>query len=84
MPTVHVNSVGLYYETHGSGPTLVLIAGLNSDHTLFRAFIPQLVKRYRVLVLDNRGIGQSTGAARAFTIKTLTDDTAALPRRPCT
>jgi pimeloyl-ACP methyl ester carboxylesterase len=56
MPTVRVNDVGLYYETYGSGPALVLIAGLNSDHTLFRSFIPRLAERYQVIVFDNRGL----------------------------
>jgi pimeloyl-ACP methyl ester carboxylesterase len=78
MPTVRVKDVGLYYETHGSGPALVLIAGLNSDHTLFRSFIPRLAERYQVIVLDNRGIGQSTGAESAFTIETLAENTAGL------
>ena len=59
MLTVRVNNVRLYYETHGSGPALVLIAGLNSDHTLFRSFISRLAERYQVIVFDNRGIGQS-------------------------
>ena len=57
---------------------VALIAGLNSDHTLFRAFIPRLAEHYQVIVLDNRGIGQSGGAASAFTIEALADDTAGL------
>jgi pimeloyl-ACP methyl ester carboxylesterase len=80
MPTVRVNDVGLYDETHGSGPALVRIAGLNSDHTLFRSFIPRLAERYQVIVFDNRGIGQSTGAESAFTIEILAEDTVGLLR----
>jgi pimeloyl-ACP methyl ester carboxylesterase len=80
MPTVRVNDVGLYDETHGSGPALVRIAGLNSDHTLFRSFIPRLAERYQVIVFDNRGIGQSTGAESAFTIEMLAEDTVGLLR----
>jgi 3-oxoadipate enol-lactonase len=80
MPTVRVNDIRMYYETHGSGEALVLIAGLNSDHALFRSFVPRLAEHYQVIVFDNRGIGQSTGAGSAFTIATLADDTAALLR----
>ena len=78
MPTVRVNNMRMYYEMHGSGAALVLIAGLNSDHALFRSFIPRLAERYQVIVFDNRGIGQSTGAESAFTIETLAEDTAGL------
>jgi pimeloyl-ACP methyl ester carboxylesterase len=70
----------MFYETHGAGEALVLIGGLNSDHTLFRAFMPRLAGHYRVIVFDNRGIGQSTGAESAFTMATLADDTAGLLR----
>jgi pimeloyl-ACP methyl ester carboxylesterase len=78
MPAVPVNAIRLYYETHGSGEALVLIGGLNSDHTFFRLFVPRLAAHYQVIVFDNRGIGQSTGSDGEFTIDTLADDTAGL------
>ncbi len=36
MPIIRVNSIDMYYEIHGEGEAVVLIAGLNSDHTLYR------------------------------------------------
>jgi pimeloyl-ACP methyl ester carboxylesterase len=80
MPTMSVNAIRLYYETRGSGEALLLIAGLNSDHRLFRTFVPRLAEHYQVIVFDNRGIGQSTGADSEFTIETLADDAAGLLR----
>ncbi len=35
MPAIAANGIKIYYEVHGAGEPLVLIAGLNSDHTLF-------------------------------------------------
>lgn len=78
MPTAIVGDVTLYYETLGTGVPLVLIAGLNSDHTLFRSFLPRLAEHQQVIVFDNRGIGRSTGAESRFTMETLADDTAGL------
>ncbi len=80
MPAVQVNDIGVHYEESGSGPPLLLIAGLNSDHSLFRVFIPRLAERYRTIVFDNRGIGQSTGADTPFTVESLADDSAELIR----
>jgi hypothetical protein len=31
MPTVHVNDINIYYETHGEGEPLLLIPGLATD-----------------------------------------------------
>jgi pimeloyl-ACP methyl ester carboxylesterase len=78
MPTVRVNDISVYYETHGAGEALVLIAGLNSDHRLFRSVVPRLAEQYQVIVFDSRGIGQSAGAESPFTLATLADDTAGL------
>ena len=78
MPTVRVNDLTLYYEFRGAGAPLLLIAGLNADHALFRSIVPRLAERFRVIVFDNRGIGQSRAPDTAFTIETLADDTAGL------
>jgi pimeloyl-ACP methyl ester carboxylesterase len=78
MPIEHVGEIELYYETYGSGAPLLLIAGLNTDHGLFRTLVPRLATHYRVVVFDNRGIGRSTGADTPFTMETLADDAAGL------
>jgi pimeloyl-ACP methyl ester carboxylesterase len=75
---VRVADITLYYESHGTGTPLLLIAGLNSDHMLFRSVTARLAERYRVIVFDNRGIGRSTGAGSPFSMETLADDAAGL------
>jgi 3-oxoadipate enol-lactonase len=59
MPIMRVNSIDMYYDIHGEGEPVVLIAGLNSDHTLYRGILPLLAARYKVIVFDNRGVGRS-------------------------
>jgi pimeloyl-ACP methyl ester carboxylesterase len=80
MPTARVADITLYYESYGAGTPLLLIGGLNSDHSLFRACIARLAERYQVIVFDNRGIGRSTGADTPFTMETLAGDAAGLLR----
>ena len=78
MPTVRVNDITMYYEIHGEGEPVVLIAGLNSDHTLYRAIIPQLAESYQVVAFDNRGVGQTDKPDIPYSIDMMADDTAGL------
>ena len=78
MPTVRVNDIDMYYEIHGEGEPLVLIAGLNSDHTLYRQIIPRLAQSYKVAAFDNRGVGQTDKPDIPYSIEKMADDTAGL------
>ena len=78
MPTVRVNDIVMYYEIHGAGEPVVLIAGLNSDHTLNRQIIPQLAESYKVVAFDNRGVGQTDKPDIPYSIDMMADDTAGL------
>jgi len=78
MPTIRVNDIDMYYEIHGAGEPVALIAGLNSDHTLFRGILPRLAERYRVVAFDNRGVGQTDKPDIPYSIEMMADDTAGL------
>jgi pimeloyl-ACP methyl ester carboxylesterase len=78
MPTIRANDINIYYEIHGEGEPLVLIAGLNSDHTLYRGIIPQLAERYQIIAFDNRGVGQTDKPDIPYSIEMMADDTAGL------
>lgn len=79
MPTVKVNNdIDMYYEIHGEGEPLVLIAGLNSDHMLYRGILPHLASSYQVVVFDNRGVGQTSKPDIPYSIEMMADDTAGL------
>jgi len=80
MPTVRVNDIDMYYEIHGEGEPVVLIAGLNSDHTLYQklGIIPRLAERYKVVAFDNRGVGQTDKPDIPYSIEMMADDTAGL------
>lgn len=78
MPIARVNDINMYYEIHGTGEPLVLIVGLNSDHTLYRSFLPKLVPHNQVILFDNRGVGQSSKPDIPYSIEMMADDTAGL------
>lgn len=78
MPTIRVNAIDMYYEIHGEGEPLVLIAGLNSDHTLYRGILPRLAERYQVVAFDNRGVGQTDKPDIPYSIEMMAEDTAGL------
>ena len=79
MPKILIGDAQVHYHVYGEGEPLLLIAGLASDLYTWKKALPQLEKRHKVIVFDNRGSGLTESAA-AFTISTLSDDAAALLR----
>lgn len=77
MPLFTHKEVQLYYELHGSGPPLLLIAGLASDSQSWLPVLDALAQHYSVIVLDNRGVGRSTQECE-ISISLMADDCAAL------
>ncbi len=80
MPTANVNGVTLNYELTGEGPeTIVLINGLADDIESWGFQVPDFVDAgYRVLTIDNRGIGKSEAPAGPYTSRMLADDAKAV------
>jgi 3-oxoadipate enol-lactonase len=78
MATITVNDIQLYYEVQGDGPPLLLIAGLGYDHWFWHKMVPGLAGQFRVIVMDNRGIGRSGKPDGPYTAQLLAADAAAL------
>ncbi len=74
MPKIKVDDIEMYYEIHGQGQTLVLVAGLGTDHRTWALVLPALARQYQVLVFDNRGAGQSDAPAGPYRMEQLADD----------
>src|SRR5262245_58818341 len=68
----------LPYEWHGSGPPLLLLAGLGAKGTSFHPFLDVAAERYRVLAPDLRGSGRAAELAPGSTLRDLAADVAEL------
>jgi len=61
MPTAKLkNGIEIHYEEQGKGDPLLLIMGTGADHRFWAAQVPAYAERYRTIVYDSRGVGQST------------------------
>jgi aminoacrylate hydrolase len=60
MPMAERDGAELYWEKTGSGPSLILGAGLNGAGTWWTPNIPALATRFTVYTFDQRGTGRST------------------------
>ena len=80
MPFAKVNDIDLHYKLDGGGEeTIVLINGLADDvETWFAQMDDFLSAGYRVLRIDNRGIGASSKPAGPYSSRMLADDAKAL------
>jgi len=78
MPTVKVNDINIYYETHGEGEALVLIMGYGGSSGQWFRQIPGLSQDYRVVAFDNRGTGRSDKPDIPYTMEMMAGDIAAL------
>ncbi len=68
----------LYWEEHGSGPPILLIMGLSFTHDMWFRILPTLATRGRVIVFDNRGVGQSDVPRGPYTIRQMARDALAV------
>ena len=69
-----VNGVKLYYEIYGSGQPLVILQGTASSMERMSLYYAELMKKYQVIAVDNRGIGKSTDTNEPFTYETMASD----------
>ncbi len=77
MPDFHNNGASVHYELIGSGPPLLLIAGIASDNASWGPLIPLLADRFRLIAIDNRGAGR-TKVDGPIELTDMVDDCAAL------
>src|SRR5512139_3378018 len=80
MPLTDAPGFRQYFEEHGSGFPLLLINGLGSDHLEWLHQLPTFSERFRVIVFDNRGTGNSAVPPGPYTTAQMADDAAALLR----
>ncbi|MBP7342877.1 MAG: alpha/beta fold hydrolase [Syntrophaceae bacterium] len=78
MPYQFVNGIKIYYEERGQGEPLLLINGLAFPMDLWFAQVEELSRDFRVIALDNRGIGRSDQPDEDYSIPLLASDAVGL------
>jgi pimeloyl-ACP methyl ester carboxylesterase len=70
--------VNIAYEVRGEGDPLVLVHGLAYDRLGWGRFPELLAQRYRVVLIDNRGVGESDAPAGPYAVAQMAADVAAV------
>lgn len=74
MPNTKINGIDLYYEMHGKGIPLMLIAGLGSDSQSWQPIIEEFSRHCLVIAPDNRGAGRTRPQNARISIQQIADD----------
>lgn len=81
MPFLKTEGAEIYYETHGDGPPMLLIAGTACDGDFWSPYqVPDFARDHTVIIFDQRGIGKTTNASGEYATSVLADDAARLIR----
>ena len=78
MAKAIANGITIAYEIEGSGPPLVLIAGLGYSRWMWHKMVPELAENFTVLHYDNRGVGESDKPTGPYNAQLLAEDLACL------
>jgi pimeloyl-ACP methyl ester carboxylesterase len=75
LSKVDVNGISIGYGVDGHGEPLILLMGVSGGrkHWFFQA--RAFKKHYRIITIDNRGVGDSDKPTESYDIKTMADDT---------
>ena len=66
------------YDVVGEGPPVVCVQGVGVIGYGWRPQVDALAGRFRVITIDNRGIGRSTSGGSSLSIEAMTGDVAAV------
>jgi pimeloyl-ACP methyl ester carboxylesterase len=79
--TTNANGIRMHYVTGGRGAPIVLLHGFASTWYEWRHVMPELAKRYTVIVPDLRGAGDSAKPATGYDKRTMAEDIYQLVRQ---
>lgn len=74
MPKAQFEDLELYYEIHGEGEPVLLVAGLGGVGSYWQPQIKAFSDKYQVILHDHRGSGQSTHSRIQYSIEQMADD----------
>lgn len=79
VESVPVGDINISYRVLGQGEPIILIMGYSSTMDMWDPlFLDNLSSKYKVIIFDNRGMGNTTAPAGNFSIAQFANDTADL------
>jgi pimeloyl-ACP methyl ester carboxylesterase len=77
MPKLNAGAVAIAYETRGAGPPLLMINGFRRSHVVWlEGVLEPLAERFQLILMDNRGTGDSDKPKDGYSIEAFADDCA--------
>lgn len=58
----------LYYEVHGEGEPVIFLSGIMMNTLSWASYVPEISKRYQLILLDFRDQGQSSRMQNEYTL----------------
>lgn len=80
MPEIGLNGITMHYEVDGSGPPLILLAGMLSDSASWGPLVEPLAAHHTVIRPDNRTTGRTTPWDAPVGVGQMAEDAATLMR----
>jgi pimeloyl-ACP methyl ester carboxylesterase len=74
MPRVRVGGIELFFEVEGDGEPVLLLRGLGGQHRGWDLQRPELARRHRLVLVDNRDAGASDEARGAYGLGDMAGD----------
>jgi pimeloyl-ACP methyl ester carboxylesterase len=71
-------AVAIAYDIRGQGPPLVLIQGLGVGRWGWEPVVDRLARQFRVITIDNRGIGASDAPVGSYSTRAMAGDVVAV------
>lgn len=82
MPVLEVDGADIYYEVHGKGPPMLLIAGTACDGAFWSPHqVPDFARDHTVIIFDQRGIGRTVTRRNDYMTGDLAADAAGIVAR---
>jgi pimeloyl-ACP methyl ester carboxylesterase len=78
MPELHLDDVTLHYEISGTGPPLLMLAGMMSDSASWAPLVSSLEEHHTLIRPDNRTTGRTTPWDAPVSVELCADDALAL------
>jgi pimeloyl-ACP methyl ester carboxylesterase len=78
MPFAELGERRVYYEEHGEGDPVLLVAGLGADHLAWGLQSDAFREHHRVIAFDNPGVGRTEGPDGPYTTELFADTAAGL------